>query len=202
MHQGLNGIDRDCSLCTNAVMRSSASGSSAARFMSTPIRRTRSACCDPPPPATPPRSRAPRLTPAAASIMPPGCHGGSLSRPGMQGNGLGRWFAASIGRGVARDNKSLASESKQHGLSMLHIGWGTGGPVADAPSPTSHRSAVTEHPTLFPDVGMHPRAGGSIRHRVPADLLAGSTRDLSTRQTCRGQIMPSPQTGQGAAMIW
>ena len=173
MHQGLNGIDRDCSLCTNAVMRSSASGSSAARFMSTPIRRTRSACCDPPPPATPPRSRAPRLTPAAASIMPPGCHGGSLSRPGMQGNGLGRWFAASIGR---------------HGQAtrLVHVAhWmGTGGPVADAPSPTSHRSAVTEHPTLFPDVGMHPRAGGSIRHRVPADLLAGSTRDLSTALSC------------------
>ena len=34
-----------CSACTNAVLRACPSGSSAAKFMNTPMRRTRSACC-------------------------------------------------------------------------------------------------------------------------------------------------------------
>src|SRR5262249_15342326 len=36
---------RSASPCANAAMRAGASGSSAARFMSTPMRRIRSACC-------------------------------------------------------------------------------------------------------------------------------------------------------------
>ena len=35
-----------CSACTNAVLRACPSGSSAARFMNTPMRRIRSVCCD------------------------------------------------------------------------------------------------------------------------------------------------------------
>jgi hypothetical protein len=74
---------------------------------------------------------------------------------------------------------------------------GTRGPVADAPSPTSHRSAVTEHPTLFPDVDLDPRSGGSIR-QVGADLLAGSTRDLSTALS--GSALPlTTATARGVA---